>query len=92
MWVESENQDYEAVTLEWLEAWREEKGTTFPLTRDLKFLATYGAMAHASNSLPHLYVVDPTNMELVFAGGGGSMWEETEAVVADLLELPAPLP
>jgi hypothetical protein len=91
LWIESEDQDYNPVTLEWLEAWQAEKGTTFPLTRDLNFNYTYGAMAHASNSLPHLYIIDPTTMELVYADGGGSKWDEAEGVVADLLGVDMPL-
>ena len=91
LWIESEDQDYNPVTLEWLEAWQAEKGTTFPLTRDLNFNYTYGAMAHASNALPHLYIIDPTTMELIYADGGGSKWDEAEGVVADLLGVDMPL-
>lgn len=91
LWIESEDQNYEPVTLEWLAEWQDEKGTTFPLTRDLGFNYTYGAMAHSSNSLPHLYIIDPTTMELVYAEGGGSKWDEAEGVVADLLGLDMPL-
>lgn len=91
LWIESEDQNYEPVTLEWLTEWQNEKGTTFPLTRDLGFNYTYGAMAHASTSLPHLYIIDPTTMELVYAEGGGSKWDEAEGVVADLLGVDMPL-
>lgn len=91
LWIESEDQNYDPVTLEWLEAWQEEKGTTFPLTRDLGFNYTYGAMAHASTALPHLYIIDPTTMELIYADGGGSKWDEAEGVVADLLGVDMPL-
>ena len=91
LWIESENENAEKVTLEWLEAWQAEKGTTFPLTRDLSFAHTYGAMAHASTSLPHLYILDPVTMTLVYAAGGGSKWDEAEGIVADLLGVPMPL-
>jgi thiol-disulfide isomerase/thioredoxin len=91
LWIESEDQNYEPVTLEWLTEWQNEKGTTFPLTRDLGFNYTYGAMAHASTSLPHLYIIDAETMELVYAEGGGSKWDEAEGVVADLLGVDMPL-
>jgi thiol-disulfide isomerase/thioredoxin len=91
LWIESENEKAEPVTLEWLSNWRDEKGTTFPLTRDLSFAHTYGAMAHASTSLPHLYILDPVTMTLVYAAGGGSKWDEAEGIVADLLGVDMPL-
>ena len=84
LWVLGETADEQPVSYEWAEAFVEEKGATFTVVRDYKFYQVYGAIEPHSNSLPHQYVIDASNMELLFAAGGIS--QEVEDLVFGMME------
>ena len=66
--------------MDYIENWKAKKGVTFTVVRDVNFLQTYGSVDNFGiSSLPHIYVVRATNMELLFAAGGQS--PEAEGLV-----------
>ena len=76
-------------SLDYIKSWKEKKGVTFTVVRDANFLQTYGSVNNFGiNSLPHIYVVRATNMELLFADGGQSA--EAEALVFQELGIEPP--
>lgn len=80
IWVLGEDQNKNAPTLDYVSNWKAEKGVTFTVVRDANFLQTYGSVSNFGiSSLPHIYVVRATNMELLFADGGQS--PEAESLV-----------
>ena len=70
MWVIGESKDGGNPTIQQCEDFVNEKGVTFPVMRDAHFYQVYGKIKSASSSLPHQYVINATNMELVYATGG----------------------
>ncbi|MFT7623733.1 MAG: hypothetical protein ACI9WU_002916 [Myxococcota bacterium] len=70
MWIIGETETGAPPTFEWSDNFVKEKGVTFPVLRDYKFLQVYGAIDAHSNALPHQYLLDGETMELVWAAGG----------------------
>lgn len=68
---------------EWLANYVQTKNLTMPVVRDFKFAQTYGAMKHASSALPHQYILDGSNMELLMAIGGKK--QEAEDLIQEKL-------
>ena len=73
IWVIGEDESKQIPSLDYIANWKAKKGVTFTVVRDANFLQTYGSVNNFGiNSLPHIYVVRATNMELLFADGGQS--------------------
>ena len=90
IWVEGEDENKNAPSLEWLADWKAKKGVTFPVVRDAHFYQVYGSVSNFGiASLPHIYVVRASNMELLFADGGQS--PDAESLVYEELGVP-PIP
>ncbi len=70
MWIIGADENDQPASYEWCEKFIEDKGVTFTVLRDANFLQTYGAIDPHSSALPHQYILDARNMELVFATGG----------------------
>jgi len=84
LWVMSETKQKEQLpSWSWLTNYVETKGLTMPVVRDFKFAQTYAAMKHASTALPHQYILDGSNMELLMALGGKK--QEAEDLIQDKL-------
>ncbi len=81
MWILSETETPdEAVSYEWATEFVEDKGVTYPVMRDYKFLQVYGKIEPHSSSLPHMYVLDALTMELYYAQGGTDAAVESEVL------------
>ena len=73
IWVLGEDESKQPPSMDYVENWKAKKGVTFTVVRDANFLQTYGSVDNFGiSSLPHIYVVRATNMELLFAAGGQS--------------------
>lgn len=84
IWVLGSDEAKNAPSIDYIENWKAKKGVTFTVVRDADFLQTYGAVDNFGiSSLPHIYVVRATNMELLFADGGQS--PEAESLVFEEL-------
>jgi hypothetical protein len=71
LWIMSETEQKDQLpSWDWLQAWTDKKGPTFPVLRDYGFAQVYGAVKPATSALPHQYIVDGKTMELVGAFGG----------------------
>ena len=85
LWVlGSTDQHDEIVTPEWAKEYAVKKDVSFTIVRDYKFAGTYGALSNFSSSLPHQYVIDSGNMELLVGTGGTVNVEPEEAVCLKL--------
>ena len=77
IWVLGSDESKNAPTIDYIADWKAKKGVTFSVVRDADFLVTYGSVNNFGiSSLPHIYVVRATNMELLFADGGQSVEAE----------------
>ena len=65
-----EDEEKQIPTLDWIANWKAKEGATFTVVRDANFIQVYGAVNPHSNALPHQYIHDASNMELIFATGG----------------------
>ena len=73
IWILGEDEGKQPPTMDYVSNWKAKKGVTFTVVRDANFLQTYGSVDNFGiSSLPHIYVVKATNMELLFAAGGQS--------------------
>ena len=91
MWVLGETEEYdEPVSFEWAQRFVDDRGVTYPVFRDFKFYQVYGAIEPHSSALPHQYLLDATNMELIHAQGGTGA--EIEEIVFSRLADVTPTP
>ena len=89
IWVIGEDESKQTPSLDYIADWKAKKGVTFTVVRDANFLQTYGSVNNFGiSSLPHIYVVRATNMELLFADGGQSA--EAENLVFQELGIEPP--
>ena len=65
-----EDEDKNIPTLDWISNWKAKEGVSFTVVRDANFFQVYGSVNPHSNALPHQYILDASNMELIFATGG----------------------
>jgi hypothetical protein len=70
LWVVGEDEEKQIPSLDWIANWKAKEGATFTVVRDANFFQVYGAVNPHSNALPHQYILDASNMELIFATGG----------------------
>ncbi len=70
MWVLGEDGKGAPPTIEFAQAFVEDKGVDFPVMRDLNFLNVYSQIEQHSTALPHQYLIDANTMELINATGG----------------------
>jgi len=80
LWVLGEDTKGAPPSFEFAEAFVEDKGVTFPVTRDLNFLNVYSKIEQHSTALPHQYLIDANTMELINATGGVDADFEAEVI------------
>jgi hypothetical protein len=85
LWVFGEDEEKSAPSLEWVKQWKSNKEVSFTVLRDSNFYQAYGSVNNSGiSALPHQYVIDATNMELLYATGG--VHPELEEFIFDLLD------
>lgn len=88
MWIMGEDANEQPVTAEWCDKFVKQKGLTFTVLTDFKYYQAQSSFPYNGGALPHQYIVDATNMELVFERGG--VGEDAEQVIWDMLGVDAP--
>ena len=83
MWIMGEDANENPVTAEWCEKFVQQKGLTYTVLTDYKYYQAQKSFPYGGGALPHQYIVDATNMELVFERGG--VGDDAEQVVFDML-------
>ncbi len=88
MWIMGEDANEQPVTAEWCEKFVKQKDLSFTVLTDFKYYQAQSSFPYNGGALPHQYIVDATNMELVFERGG--VGEDAEQVIWDMLGVDAP--
>ena len=84
MWVMVEDDSKQAPRLDYLSNWKALKKANFTVVRDAKFFQTYDSVNNFGiNSLPQMYVIRASNMELLFTDDGVS--QDTEDLIFQAL-------
>lgn len=87
VWVLGEDEKKNAPSLEWCKNWELINDVSYTVVRDSNFYQVYGAVSNFGiSSLPHQYLIDGTNMELLYATGGKP--PEIEQMIFDMLDVP----
>lgn len=93
VWVLGEDENKNAPSLEWCKNWELYNDVSYTVVRDSSFYQVYGAVSNFGiSSLPHQYLIDATNMELLYATGGKPKNDAgeylVEQMIVDMLAVP----
>ena len=93
VWVLGEDENKNAPSLEWCKNWELYNDVSYTVVRDSNFYQVYGAVSNFGiSSLPHQYLIDATNMELLYATGGKPKNDAgeylVEQMIVDMLDAP----